>query len=84
MATNNVQVTESDVSACLKALIELGNVNTVDDSPDKFIRSKNGDVVTLQVENNVSRPLAIFGTRSADALVVNPFSEGDSESFRNI
>ena len=83
MATNN-DVSEADATACLKALIEIGGANTVDDSPDKFIRDKKGEVVTLKVENNVYRPLAIFGTKSADALIVNPFSEGDSESSRNV
>lgn len=77
------QFSDSDISAFLADVIELGGINTVDNSPDKIIRLKtDGSPEELTVDGE-NKPLAIYGTRSEDAIIINPFSEGESESIRN-
>lgn len=79
-----IEVTEEQVSSFLKQLIELGDIDVVDDSPDKFIRNKKTqEVVTLAVDDkNTRKPLAIFGSASRDAIIINPFAEGSAESVK--
>ena len=74
--------TDADISNFLKGLLELGDINTVDDSPDKYIRTKSGDQETLSVDG-VKKPLAIYGTRAEDAIIINPLAEGESGAERN-
>lgn len=75
--------TDSDISSFLKGLIELGEAQTVDDSPDKYIRSAiTGEQVTMTQEGK-RVPLAIYGTSASDAIIINPFSEGETESTKN-
>lgn len=74
--------TDADISNFLKGLLELGDINTVDDSPDKYIRTKSGDQEMLSVDG-VKKPLAIYGTRAEDAIIINPLAEGESGAERN-
>ena len=39
----NEKIKDEDVSKFLKAIIEIGGINSVDDSPDKYIRRGGGD-----------------------------------------
>lgn len=77
------QFTDQDVSNFLKQIIELGGCHIVDESPDKYIRlasSKKQEVLTV---DGASKPLAIYGTKAVDAIIINPFAEGDADSTRN-
>lgn len=74
---------DADISSFLKSLIELGGGNVVDDSPDKYIRLKStGKQETLTIDGR-SQPLAIYGTRATDAIIINPFAEGEADSTKN-
>lgn len=79
------QITDNDVSNCLQALIELGGINAVDNTPDKYIRSADDSskLATLPIEGK-DVPLAIYGTKSAEAIIINPFAEGQAGEARNI
>lgn len=79
-----MEATHSDecVSKFLAGLIELGGLYTVDDTPDRFIRSRvTNEVVRINTESK-SQPLAIYGTYNPDALIINPFSEGEAKSVQ--
>ena len=79
----DLKFSDADISAFLKDIIELGGVETVDDSPDKYIRVKStGEQQKLTVDG-VAKPLAIYGTKAADAILINPFAEGETTSARN-
>ena len=74
--------TTQDVSNFLKMLIELGDAYQIDDSPDKLIWNKvtnQPEQITLDGRNY---PIAIYGTMSKEAMIVNPFAEGESKSVR--
>lgn len=76
--------TDADISLFLKLVIELGGGNIVDDSPDKYVRlASTGKLETLTVEGR-AMPLAIYGTRATDAIIINPFAEGESDSSKNM
>lgn len=78
----STQFSDNDVSSFLKGLIELGGGNVVDDSPDKYIRMKSDNKpVTLSADGR-NVPLAIYGTKATDAIIINPFSEGDTDSTK--
>lgn len=79
----DMNVTDQDVTNFLTAIIEVGGINKVDNSPDKYIRRPQADnkIATLTIENT-SHPLAIYGTKAADALIINPFSEGDADNAK--
>lgn len=76
-------VTDQDVSTFLTQLIELGGVDTVDDSPDKYIRDMDGNIVTINWEGKAYN-LAIYGTKATDVAIINPFAEGEANSARHI
>ena len=80
-----MEATHSDecVSKFLAGLIELGGLYTVDDTPDKFIRSRVTNEVERVTTETKSQPLAIYGTYNPDALIINPFSEGESKSVQS-
>lgn len=74
---------DKDISSFLKLLLEEGNMTVVDDSPDMYIRLKaNGKQETISVDGR-SMPLAIYGTKATDAMIINPFAEGEAESVRS-
>lgn len=76
--------TDADISLFLKLFIELGGGNVVDDSPDKYIRhASDGKLETLTVDGRAI-PLATYGTRATDAIIINPFAEGESDSSKNL
>lgn len=76
--------TDNDITSFLTQLIELGNVDTVDTSPDKYIRRiSTGQPETITTEGKVM-PLAVYGSRATDALIVNPFAEGSPDATKNI
>ena len=79
------KIKDEDVSKFLKAIIEIGGINSVDDSPDKYIRrcSGDGEPASLTVDG-ISHPLAIYGTRANDAIIINPFAEGDLDASKNV
>lgn len=79
------KIKDEDVSKFLKAIIEIGGINSVDDSPDKYIRrgSGDGEPASLTVDS-ISHPLAIYGTRANDAIIINPFAEGDLDASKNV
>ena len=81
----NEKIKDEDVSRFLKAIIEIGGINSVDDSPDKYIRRGGGDgePASLTVDG-ISHPLAIYGTRATDAIIINPFAEGDLDASKNV
>ena len=75
--------TDADISSFLKGLVELGGANIVDDSPDKIIRlATSKEPVTLTVDGR-NVPLAIYGSRSNEVLIINPFSEGEADSMKH-
>lgn len=74
---------DRDISTFLKLLLEEGEMNVVDDSPDMYIRLKaTGKQETISVDGR-SMPLAIYGTKATDAMIINPFAEGEAESIRS-
>lgn len=77
-----METTHSDehVSKFLKALLEIGGLYVVDDTPDKFIRNKVSGEVERISSGDKNAPLAIYGTYNGEALILNPFSEGESRS----
>ena len=78
-----VQFTDADISAFLTGLIELGGIYTVDDSPDKYIRKKSdGKPETITIDKR-NMPLAVFGTKATDALIINPFAEGETDTEKH-
>ena len=81
----NEKIKDEDVSKFLKAIIEIGGINSVDDSPDKYIRrgSGDGEPASLTVDG-VAHPLAIYGTQATDAIIINPFAEGDLDASKNV
>ena len=80
----DMNFTDADISLFLKLVIELGGGNIVDDSPDKYVRlASTGKLETLTVEGR-AMPLAIYGTRATDAIIINPFAEGESDSSKNL
>lgn len=76
------EIREEDISQFLSDVIELGGIHQVDKSPDKLIRLHDGTLETITVDG-AQKNLAIYGTRSQDALIINPFSEGEANSARN-
>lgn len=79
-----MKFTDNDVTSFLTQLIELGQVDTVDSSPDKYIRRiATGKPETLTVEGKIF-PLAVYGSRAADALIINPLSEGSADNTKNL
>ena len=76
--------TDAEISSFIKDVIELGGGNTVDDSPDKYIRlASSGKQETLTVDGRAV-PLAIYGTRATDVIIINPFAEGEADSSKNL
>lgn len=79
-----VNFTDDDISTFYRMLIELGGFHTVDDSPDKYVREKQtGDIAYMTTSDGVNKNVAIYGSKSSDAVVINPLAEGDSESAIN-
>ena len=77
--------TRSDecVSNFLADLLEIGGLYKVDrNTPDKFIRNQVTGEVERVTNETKSSPLAIYGTYNPDALIINPFSEGESTSVQ--
>lgn len=78
--------TRSDecVSNFLADLLEIGGLYKVDrNTPDKFIRNQVTGEVERVTNETKSSPLAIYGTYNPDALIINPFSEGESTSVQS-
>lgn len=78
-----VNFTDSDISAFLKGLVELGGVYVVDDSPDKYIRIKSTNEISTTNVDGIMKPMALYGTKSSDCIIINPFVEGEVDSARN-
>lgn len=71
------------VSNFLADLLEIGGLYKVDrNTPDKFIRNQVTGEVERVTSETKSSPLAIYGTYNSDALIINPFSEGESTSVQ--
>lgn len=80
-----METTHSDdcVSKFLKELLEIGGLYTVDDTPDKFIRNRVSGEVERVTSGDKNSPLAIYGTYNPEALILNPFSEGEARSTQS-
>lgn len=80
-----METTHSDdcVSKFLKELLEIGGLYTVDDTPDKFIRNRVSGEVERVTNGDKNSPLAIYGTYNPEALILNPFSEGEARSTQS-
>ena len=75
--------TDQDITNFLTDMLEIGGTMKVDSGPDKFIRLKNNqEIITLAV-NGVPKPLAVFGTKSSEAVIINPFAEGSTTASQN-
>lgn len=79
---SNIQFTDEDISTFLKNQLEATGLFKVDNSPDKFIRmvidGKEEDVSTINDSKGVAHPLAIYGSKNGDAVIINPLAEGES------
>lgn len=80
------QFTDADISEFLTQLIELGDVDVVDRSPDKYIKRREGDTLIPETITTEGKrvPLAVYGTKAADAIIINPFAEGTPDSTKSI
>lgn len=77
------QFTDQDITNFLKGFLEIGGTMKVDEGPDKYLRlAASNEVVTLPIDD-VPKPLAIYGTKSTDAIIINPFAEGNTTSPQN-
>lgn len=78
----NIQFTDEDISTFLKNQLEATGLFKVDNSPDKFIRmvidGKEQEVSTINDSNGVAHPLAIYGSKNGDAVIINPLAEGEA------
>jgi len=76
-----MEFSDSDISNFLTELIELGGSNEVDRNSEKFIRLVNKDGTTGDVceipSGNRTKKLAIYGSQAKDAVIVNPFADGE-------
>lgn len=71
------------VSNFLADILEIGGLYKVDrNTPDKFIRNQVTGEVERVTNETKSSPLAIYGTYNPDAIIINPFSEGESTSVQ--
>lgn len=80
---SEVVFTDNDVSSFLKVLIEIGGIYKIDDSPDKYIRFTSDNTLVTTNVDGVAKPLAIYGTKANDCIIINPFVEGEIDSSRN-
>lgn len=72
---------DDDISTFYKQLIELGGVQTVDESPDKYVRTKDDNKIAYITNSDKStKQVAIYGTRATDVMILNPLAEGDADS----
>lgn len=80
-----METTHSDdcVSKFLKELLEIGGLYTVDDTPDKFIRNRVSGEVERVTSGDKNSPLAVYGTYNPEALILNPFSEGEARTTQS-
>lgn len=72
-----MEFTDSDISNFLTELIELGGSNEVDRNSEKYIRDVASGEVEELTQGNKPKKLAIYGTQARDALIVNPFADGE-------
>lgn len=70
----------NEVGSFIKALIEVGGIHYVEESPDKIIRNVSDDSPVNITVDGRPVPLAIFGTNNPEVIMVNPFIEGDAEN----
>lgn len=75
--------TDKEPADMLKLLVELSGFYVVDNSPDKFIRGKSSGDPEFLMDGKEQKQLALYGTKSAEALIVNPLAEGEANSERN-
>lgn len=73
---------DESISQFLAGLIELGGLHKVDQTPDKFIRLIETNEVVRHNTDSASQPLAIYGTYNKDAIIINPFSEGEAKTVQ--
>ena len=83
----SIRFTDEDITLFLKKQIEATGDFKVDDSPDRFVRmvtdtDEEGEIKTLTDTSGVPHPVAIFGTVSPDAIIINPLAEGSSDSSK--
>ena len=76
-----MKFSDEDISTFYKQLIELGGVQTVDESPDKYVRKKDDNSIAYVTNADKStKQVAVYGTRASDVMILNPLAEGDSDS----
>lgn len=76
-----MKFSDEDISTFYKQLIELGGVQTVDESPDKYVRKKDDNSIAYITNADKStKQVAVYGTRASDAMILNPLAEGDADS----
>lgn len=68
---------DEDISNFLTELLELGGSNEVDRNSEKYIRNVATNEVEEISQGSKSKKLAIYGTQARDAVIVNPFADGD-------
>ena len=80
---NEMTFTDNDVSSFLKQLVEIGDIYSVDESPDKYIRYTSDNTLVTTNVDGVAKPMALYGTKASDCIIINPFVEGEIDSARN-
>lgn len=79
-----ISFTDEDISSLYRQMIELGGVNTVDDSPDKYVRCKlNDKIAFITSADGKNKDVAIYGSKNPNVIILNPLAEGDTESAAN-
>lgn len=79
-----MEFSNDQISIFLKEIIELGNIYEVDTNSEKYIRSvATGEIVDIP-QNNQQKHLAIYGTQARDAVIINPFADGELGNMQNM
>lgn len=74
---------DKNITDFISGMIMLGGGNQVTDDDNKMILNMKDENCTLTLDDNTQRNLAVFGTKSPDVIIINPFAEGESNSSRN-
>lgn len=79
-----MEFSNDQITLFLRELIELGGGNEVDTNSEKYIRSvATGDVCEIP-QNNQQKKLAVYGTQARDAVIINPFADGELGNMQNM
>lgn len=74
---SQMNFTNNEVTQFISDVISIGNVFVVEEGPEKRILWADGNAPVMGDYNDEKKQMVVYGTNLADAIIVNPFAEGD-------